>query len=78
MDAHQLLTHHHVYEDNSGDMVLALFVVLALVFWGYMLVDVIKTRKGMNKAVWLLVVLLLGLLGAAIYFFFGRQKPSTA
>lgn len=44
-------------------------------FWIWMLVDVIK-NKGDNQMMWILIILLTGVLGAAVYFFMGRGKSS--
>lgn len=49
---------------------------VALVFWIYALIDVIKREfPGENeKLIWILVVALAGWIGALIYWFVGRQK----
>ncbi len=60
--------------------ILGLFAVvfgLALfAFWIWMIVDVIQNPRlvGNDKIVWALVVIFLHALGAAIYFFVGRQR----
>lgn len=47
------------------------FVVLATAFWIWMIIDCAKRdfRKDNDKIVWILVIVLLQLLGAIIYFF---------
>jgi hypothetical protein len=57
-------------------LVFLAFVVLCFAFWIWMLVDAIKNPKldGTQRVVWVLVVLFLHVLGAAIYFFAGRQQ----
>ncbi len=49
---------------------------VALVFWIYALVDVVKREfPGENeKLIWVLVVALAGWIGALIYWFVGRPK----
>ena len=51
-------------------LVAALFILL-FVFWIKMLIDSIKRdfKNENEKIVWVLVIVLLGLLGAAIYYF---------
>ena len=50
--------------------------ILSVIFWIFMLVDSIK-RKYKNsddKIIWGLVVVLLGVLGALIYYFVVKRK----
>ena len=56
--------------------VMALIWLALVVFWIWMIVDAAtRTFPGENeKIIWILVVVLLGPLGAAIYFFVGRPK----
>jgi prolipoprotein diacylglyceryltransferase len=56
-------------------LVLAI-IVLAIIFWIYMLVDSIKRKyKDENdKIVWVLVIVLLGIIGAVIYYFAVKKK----
>ena len=46
-------------------------VVLAFAFWIWMIIDCAKRKfkKDVKKVVWILVIVLLGFLGALIYFF---------
>jgi hypothetical protein len=58
-------------------VMLALFLGLGLIiFWIYMIIDAIKRKyKHENeKIVWILVVVLLGILGALIYYFAVKRK----
>ena len=56
-------------------MLMMLFVViigaLLFAFWIWMIVDCAKRnfRKEMDKVVWILVIVFLSVLGAAIYYF---------
>lgn len=52
----------------------SLIGLLASVFWLWMLIDAILSPRlrGAQKLIWVLVVLFLHFLGAAIYFFVGR------
>jgi hypothetical protein len=66
------------------EILFALFFLplglLTLAFWIWMLVDAAQNR-GLDqneRVVWILVVALLHLLGALIYFFVGRPKRRLA
>ena len=58
-------------------------VVVVLVIFVYALVDVIRTdgryTRGISKPAWIVVMVLLPLLGAVLWFIFGRPygKPSA-
>lgn len=59
-----------------GGMLWIALALAVMVFWVYALVDVVRTpeeafRQG-TKVIWVLVVALLGALGALIYWFVGR------
>jgi preprotein translocase subunit Sss1 len=62
--------------------VICLFSVLGIVgiglvvFWIWVLVDCIKNEpsQGNDKLVWVLVILLLGWVGALVYFFARRPQ----
>ncbi len=60
-------------------VIFMVVAVLAIAFWIWMFVDVIKRQKGSKLFGWLIVVLFLGILGAIIYYFLGRQsaKPKS-
>jgi hypothetical protein len=49
-------------------------VILASIFWVWMLIDCLLNPRlqGLEKLIWLLVILFLHLLGAIIYYFVGR------
>ena len=50
-------------------------IVLASVLW--VIYDVLTQNKGLSglmKVVWILAALLFGILGAAVYYIFGRNK----
>lgn len=55
---------------------LCLLGPLTLAFWIWMLVDVVtkEPSEGNERLVWLLVVILLGFLGALLYFFVRRPQ----
>ncbi|MEI2278491.1 PLD nuclease N-terminal domain-containing protein [Paenarthrobacter ilicis] len=59
-------------------------VVVVLVIFVYALVDVIRTdgrlTRGISKPAWIIVMIILPLLGAILWFIFGRpyNKPQTA
>ena len=48
--------------------------LLATIFWIWMLIDVLTKERGENRLIWVLVVLLLGPLGALIYYIVRRSK----
>jgi TctA family transporter len=52
-------------------LAIAAIAILALVFWILMLVDSIKRKykDDNDKIVWVLVIVLLGILGAIVYYF---------
>ncbi len=57
------------------------FAIFALVYWILMLIDVIKRTNWENesdKTLWLLVVILLGILGALVYRFVVVSKLGKA
>jgi hypothetical protein len=55
-------------------IVLLMLALLASLFWIWMIIDCLTSRSlvGVEKAIWLLVIFFLHLLGALIYFFVGR------
>lgn len=68
---------------GGAEILLILFflgplALLSMVFWIWMLVHAVQ-NKGLDqteKIVWVLVIALLHLLGALIYFFVGRPKAT--
>ena len=56
-------------------IIIAVFVI-AIIFWIRMLIDSInrKYKSENDKIVWVLVIVLLGLLGAIIYYFVVKTK----
>ena len=54
----------------------AIFVIVASIFWIWMLIDCLQNPRlqGVDKLVWVLVIFFLHLLGAIIYFAIGRQQ----
>jgi hypothetical protein len=48
-------------------------VILLCAFWLWMLIDAIK-REFENKVLWIILIILLGFLGAILYFFIVRRK----
>jgi len=68
----------------SGACFFPLFGLLALAlfaFWIWMLIDAIQHTPSENntRLIWVLVIVFLGILGAAIYYFVQRpNNPPTA
>lgn len=64
----------HLAATNSGlSIVPAIIGLAAFAFEIYMLIDAIRNPIK-NKVVWILVIILVGFIGAVIYNFFGRNK----
>ena len=72
---------------GGGEILLLLFSIffiplglLATAFWIWMLIDCIKNENisGNEKIAWVLVIALTHFLGAAIYFFAGRNQQKIA
>ncbi len=59
-----------------GIMFMFLFWIASIVLWISALIDILKSdfRGGSDKIVWLLVVVFLPLLGAALYFIIGKNQ----
>ncbi|TGU71425.1 zinc-ribbon domain-containing protein [Geomonas terrae] len=61
------------------ELIVLLFTLTPLVLWVVALVDIIRSEfSGNNKIIWILVVVLLPLLGAILYFFVGRKQKVTS
>lgn len=56
-------------------LIVAVFV-LAFIFWIFMLVDCAKRnfKKDSDKIIWILIVVLLGIIGAIVYYFVIKRK----
>ena len=55
-------------------VLLAIMAVLGA-FWGWMVYDcAVQEPSGMDKIVWILVILIGNFIGAAIYYFARRRK----
>lgn len=50
--------------------------VLATIFWVWMIIDVAKNEpeNGNDKIMWILIVVLAGVIGAAVYYFVRRPE----
>ena len=70
----QLLQHIASTNSGSGLSLFPLIIGLAaFAFEIYMLIDAIRNPIK-NKALWIIVIILVGFVGAVIYNFFGRDK----
>lgn len=55
-------------------VVVPVFLIIPLIA----LIDILKSKfDGSDKLIWVLVVLFLGVIGAALYFFIGRKQKLT-
>jgi hypothetical protein len=68
---------------GGGEILLILFflgplALLSTAFWIWMLIHAIQNKRldDTEKLVWVIVIALLHLLGALIYFFVGRPKAT--
>lgn len=56
---------------------LFMFFLLALIFWFWMLVDLLQ-RKIEDKLVWVIVLIFLNIIGAILYYFLVYAKSGKA
>lgn len=60
-------------------MALFFIVMMAfLVFWIWMIVDVVKNEKENDLVLWLLILFFAGFIGAIIYYFIRKKKRDVA
>jgi len=59
-------------------LLLMAIAVLATIFWIWMIVDAAKRnfKTDNEKVVWILVIVLVGLIGAAVYYFMVKINDS--
>jgi hypothetical protein len=59
-----------------GLMLWLCFLLAAFAFWLFILLDIIKSNfiKSGDKQTWVLMMILVPVLGAILYFLFGRKK----
>ena len=74
-----IILHTHTLAFLGLGIVGGIISLLASIFWLWMLIDSILNPRlrGTEKIVWVLVVLLLNVLGAVIYFFIGRGRGAV-
>lgn len=48
--------------------------LLALLFWFWMLIDCLQRKKFEDKLVWVIVLIVLNILGAILYYFLVKSK----
>jgi len=71
---HEKMTGKGFFMAMGAVLIIVLILMLPLLaFTLWMLVDAI-TRDIENKALWIILILLLGILGAVLYFFMERKK----
>ena len=65
-----------VFLPNVLELVILLALLLATVFWIWMLVDCATSKNldGTNKTVWVIIICLASYLGAILYFFIVRSR----
>lgn len=54
---------------------VALLILAAIIFWPWMLIHCLTNQRltETQRAIWAIIIIITGLVGAAIYFFFGRE-----
>ncbi len=59
-----------------GSIVSGIFGLLYIIFWIWMLVDCLTNSrlKGVDKIVWVLVIIFIQCLGSILYFLIGRKR----
>ena len=58
-----------------AELLILLVIFGGFIFWVWMLIDcAINEPSGMDKIVWILVILLANFIGAAIYFLVRRPR----
>ncbi len=57
-------------------LLIAAIAILAIVFWIMMLVDAAKRKfkQSEEKIVWVIIIALLGIIGALVYYFVVKRK----
>jgi cytochrome bd-type quinol oxidase subunit 2 len=58
-----------------GELIVILLIFALSGVWLWMLIDCIRHEP--DKAVWLVVIILLGILGALVYLFARRMRRSA-
>jgi len=59
----------------GGFMLISVFLGIFIVgFWLWMLIDCLKRKKFEDKLVWIIVLLLLNILGAILYYLLVKSK----
>lgn len=55
---------------------IALISISSFIFWLFMLIDAAKRKfkDGSDKVAWILVIVLVGIIGAIIYYFVIKRK----
>ena len=53
---------------------VAIIGFLGTIFWGWMLVDVLKREKFEDKLIWVIVIVFLHFIGALLYYFIIYKK----
>ncbi len=60
---------------GAGEIILLLIFIVPVVLWLTALIDILKSNfSGNNKLVWIVVVILLPILGAILYFLIGKSQ----
>jgi len=52
-----------------------ILVLFATIFWFWMLIDCLSRRRFEDKLTWVIVLLLLNIIGAILYYLLVKSKP---
>lgn len=62
-------------EANTNQIIIIMILILLSVFWIFMLIDAIKSKQETyKKIIWIGLIVLTYVLGAATYYLFGRRR----
>jgi hypothetical protein len=64
--------------EAMGGLLMMIIWLVLFIFWVWALIDILKSdfKESINKLIWLLVVFFFYVLGAALYYFIGREQKS--
>ena len=75
MNLKQLYMEFQLDSFSFGLMFWQVFLFVALFFWLFCVIDVLRNSfNGNDKLIWILVLIFVPILGPFLYFFIGRKK----
>jgi undecaprenyl pyrophosphate phosphatase UppP len=75
-NSNQEIKMHWIFGFGFVGIIIA---VITTIFWIWMLIDCLQNRRiqGVEKLIWVLVILFLHVLGAVLYFAIGREQSAV-